>query len=483
LTAGFVSSGIGSSEHCSPQAHGVSLRHWGHVSAPTVLLEAFNVALRRGTGIATYIRNLTEAAQANGYVVDGLLHSFSGLDTKDAVLGEIGFYDARHLAPSKFVENIESNWRRGVGVPFGFKAQPLRRSGLIVDSGAAAMGAVGLFRDAYVARMFMDFSRFHFKRYGAAARLKLPKSPDLFHATQMIPLKVPQAANIYTIHDIVPLRMPYTTLDDKKFFLSAVRYLCKKADHIVTVSESSKADIIALTGIPERRITNTYQAVSMPEALLAESSDDVAVTVENLFGLAYQKYYLFFGAIEPKKNISRLISAYAAAGSDCPLVIAGPLGWEYEEDLAQIKRFSSAKPSEDKDSRKQRILRLDYLPLAHLVTLIRGARAVLFPSLYEGFGLPVLESMSLGTPVMTSTAASLTEIAGEAALLVDPLDIRAMTRAIQTIDADQDLRADLGQRGVKRAKLFSQEAYRQRIGAVYGAVLGSNRTSKVGASY
>jgi glycosyltransferase involved in cell wall biosynthesis len=439
---------------------------------PTVLLEAYNLGLRKGTGIATYTRNLIEAAKANSYFVDGLLHSFSGLDTKDALLGEIGFYDARNFVPSKFTENVESNWRRGIGVPFGFKVQRLMRSGMIVDSGAANLSAAGLFRNAYVARMFMDFSRFHFKRYGTAARLRLPESPNLFHTTQMIPLKVPEAANIYTIHDIVPLMMPYTTLDDKKFFLSAVRYLCERADHIVTVSERSKADIIALTGISEKRITNTYQAVTIPKALLDESVDDVAATVENLFGLSYQKYYLFYGAIEPKKNISRLISAYAASGTDCPLVIAGPLGWDYEEDVAQIQRFGGPKASESEESRKKRILRLDYVPFAHLVTLIRGARALLFPSLYEGFGLPVLETMSLGTPVMTSNAASLAEIAGDAALLVNPLDIHVMTKAVQTLDADADLRAELGRRGTERAKLFSPEVYRGRIDALYRSVLG-----------
>lgn len=146
-----------------------------------------------------------------------------------------------------------------------------------MDSGAAALAAVAMFDKTYVARMFMDFSRFHFSRYGAAARLTLPgPAPDLFHATQMIPLKVPGAANIYTIHDLVPILLPYTTLDDKKFFLSAVRYLCKSADHIVTVSEQSKADIMALTGIEESRITNTYQAVAMPDRLVSMAEDEVA---------------------------------------------------------------------------------------------------------------------------------------------------------------------------------------------------------------
>jgi hypothetical protein len=123
------------------------------------------------------------------------------------------------------------------------------------------------------------------------------QKPDLFHATQMIPLKVSGAANIYTIHDLVPILLPYTTLDDKKFFLSAVRYLCKSADHIVTVSEKSKADIMALTGIAENRITNTYQAVSIPDRVLSLSEDEVATNIENLFGLEYQQYFLFCGAL------------------------------------------------------------------------------------------------------------------------------------------------------------------------------------------
>src|SRR5262249_2850273 len=92
----------------------------GNVPVNTVLLEAYNVGLEGGTGIATYIRNLTKAAKANGYFVDGLLHSFSNVETKDSLLSEISFYDARNLAPSKFVQNVESNWRRGIGVPFGF---------------------------------------------------------------------------------------------------------------------------------------------------------------------------------------------------------------------------------------------------------------------------------------------------------------------------------------------------------------------------
>ncbi|MBJ7442319.1 MAG: hypothetical protein JHD35_25330, partial [Sphingopyxis sp.] len=171
----------------------------------SVLVEAFNASQAGGTGIATYIRNLTEAVKVNGYEVDGLLHTFANLDRKDAILSEVGFYDARNAKPSWVASNIEGNWRRLIGMPRGFAARQIRHSGFIVDSGAAALGAVATFRNAYVARMFMDFSRFHFMRYGAAARVGVAERYDLFHATQVVPLRVPGAANIYTIHDIVPL--------------------------------------------------------------------------------------------------------------------------------------------------------------------------------------------------------------------------------------------------------------------------------------
>lgn len=445
------------------------------MSNRNVLIEAFNVGLHGGTGIATYIANLLKAMRANGYLVDGLLHSYASLPQKEAIVDEVSFFDLRNARPSAFVTQIESNWRKGIGVPLGIRAQQLMRSGLIVDSGTAGLAATKMFDRTYVGRMFMDFSRFHFKRYGTAARVKIAgRTPDVFHASQMVPLKVNGAANIYTIHDLVPILLPYTTLDDKRFFLSAVRHLCKKADHIVTVSEKSRADIIALTGIEEKRITNTYQAISIPAKLSAMTDDEVASRVRNLFGLEYREYFLFCGALEPKKNISRLINAYAASGSKHPLVIAGPLGWEYQADLDRINddRFRVWTISNNVIHHKHRVRHVSYLPFAHLIALMRGARALLFPSLYEGFGLPVLEAMTLGTPVVCSTAGSLQEVAGDAAILVDPLDGDALQRAIETIDSDETLRADLSRRGQEQSKKFSPEVYQRRLAELYTEVLG-----------
>jgi glycosyltransferase involved in cell wall biosynthesis len=120
----------------------------------------------------------------------------------------------------------------------------------------------------------------------------------------------------------------------------------------------------------------------------------------------------------------------------------------------------------------KRIRHMPFLPIGQLITLIRGARAVLFPSLFEGFGLPVLEAMTLGTPVMTSNATSLPEIAGDAALQVDPLDISAMAAAIRQLDNDEDLLAELSARGLRRAREFSMAKYQVRVRDLYTRLLG-----------
>jgi glycosyltransferase involved in cell wall biosynthesis len=424
-----------------------------------------------GTGIATYARNVCAVAKELGYETEGLLHSYRPIDVKDPVLAEVSFFDARNRKPSVFTKHVAMNWRRVVGAPFGLKGVCLPSSSVVVqgESGRSFQGLERLF----VAPMFMDVTRFHFKRYGVAAQLKVDSRPDIFHATQPIPLRVAGARNIYTIHDIVPLRLPYSTLDDKKFFLNMVRSLGTIADRIVTVSESSRDDLVKICGLDPDKVVNTYQSVSFPKELTAQSDDEAAALIEQSFGLKAGEYYLFYGALEPKKNVGRLIDAFIGSGSRKSLVIAGGLGWEYGDDLEKIEENKSH--GLRIDGRRivpdERIRRLQHLPLFQLIALIRSARAVIFPSLYEGFGLPVLESMLLRTPVATSNVSSLAEVAGDAALLVDPTDIRSIMAAIKKFDVDDDLCADLVRRGVEQAAKFSPAAHKERLGRVYDAVM------------
>ncbi len=439
---------------------------------PSILYELYNLGLAEGTGIATYARNTVQSATKAGYAVDGLFHSETQLSRKDPVMAEVAFFDRRSQRTSPTFRGAENALRYLFGAIDGVTLHQLAKTGVVLDL-ANPKSLFSAYRNVYVARRFMDLSRFHFKRFGRSIRIRPPVRPDIFHATQPIPLRVPGALNIYTIHDLVPLRLPSATLDDKKFFLNMVRRLGATADHIVTVSEASRRDLIDIAGIPEEKITNTYQAVSIPPKLAAMADDEVANILRNAFNLDMRGYHLFFGAIEPKKNLGRIIDAYVGSGSPCPLVIAGGLGWDYQAELERLEAVKSPyyQMVEQKIVPREKIRRVGRVPQNHLVALIRGARALIFPSLYEGFGLPVLEAMTLGTPVITSNTSALAEVAGDAALTVNPFRADEIAEAIRTLDADEALRRDLSWRGREQAKKFSPERYVERLDALYAKLL------------
>lgn len=430
-----------------------------------VLLEGHNLTLRHGTGIATYARGLAAAATQAGYRIDVLVGSNRKISAADPQLGEIVLFDGpRHY---NLIHKGYLELRRALGAPFGLSAGTLDGiRGVVLGSGPN----LAAFERIHAIPHLMDVERLHFMRHRRRLRVRTSETPDIFHATRPAPLEVRGAANIYTIHDLVPLRLPYTTADDKAYHVAMIRELAKVADHIITVSEFSRQDIIAFTGIESHRITNTYQTVGFPDELLAESDEEVARQLAAKHALDFKQYYLFVGAIEPKKNVSRLIDAYAAAATRRPLVLAGGLGWMYEADVERIRseRFLTYIMTEHGEMKPQRSVRhLAYLPLKDIVQLIRGARALLYPSVYEGFGLPVAEAMLLGTPVLTSRMASLPEIADGAAEFVDPYDVTDITRGIRIVDCDDDLVADMAARGRMAAQRFSAEKHRARLAEVY----------------
>lgn len=433
----------------------------------TILYEAHNLTFKGGTGIATYARALAQAAGRLGYGVDGLFGVERGLARGQDALNEILAFDA--VDDNEWLSPLQVAWRT-LNYPFnalgGMRPVELPRSGLVTGPIADALRP---FRRAYASTRLIDISMMHFKLYGRAARIKVPERPSIFHATHPVPLAVRGCPNIYTIHDLVPLRLPYTTLDNKKYFYRLLTSLARTADHIVTVSEHSRRDIIEFLGIDESRVTNTYQAVDIPAHLLDRTDGEVADDLGKLFGLDFGGYFLFYGAIEPKKNVSRMVDAYAASGSKLPLIIAGGSGWQNRADLRKIRdeRFTNFRIDGNVLRRERQVRRLEYLPHDQLVTLIRGAKALLFPSIYEGFGLPVTEAMTVGTPVVTSNASSLPEVAGDAALIVDPYSVDDIAQAVRVVEADADLRAELSVRGRQQAKRFSSAAYDERLKQLY----------------
>lgn len=437
----------------------------------SILYEANSLTLKAGTGIATYARSLAQAARRLGHEPDVLFGVERNLARAQDRLNEVLAFDA--------VSEIEEEdlWQKAVrfaNYPFnmltGLKPVHLPRSGLVIGPMADALMP---FRNVFVTTRLVDLAMAHFKIYGRLAQIRLVQEPSLFHATHPIPIAIRGRPNIHTIHDLVPLRLPYTTLDNKKYFYKLLTKLAATADHIVTVSEHSRRDIVEFLGVDERRVTNTYQSIDIPESLAARADDEVARELARTFSLDFGGYFLFYGAIEPKKNISRMIDAYAASGSNRPLIIAGGDGWQNCGDLQKIAdtRFSNFRIDGSGVTRHRQVRRLRYLPQDQLISLIRGARAVLFPSIYEGFGLPVAELMFLGTPVLTSNVSSLPEVAGDAALLIDPYSIDAISRAIAALDRDDELCGDLSRRGRVQAQKFSPAAYDDRLRKLYDGLL------------
>lgn len=431
--------------------------------SPTILYDGLNLSLKTGTGIATYTRNLTRAAREGGYRT-AIAYALQDEVPADPVLREMALFEDRRRKLRRFER--WGNWAKSqLGLYRRLPLHPATPSGA-VETGPVA-DRLPSFDDLYAGRQIFERGRLNFMAQHRFAELGTQAPPDIAHFTFPTPLRVAKALNVYTIHDLVPLRLPYTTMDSKPFFHRLHKEIARTADHIVTVSDTSRRDIVRWLGVPPERVTNTFQTVSIPPHLLAKSPDLVANELAGMFGLEPGGYFLFFGAIEPKKNVRRLLEAFLSSGLDLPLVIVSSSGWQNEAELEIIANRWFQRRGLGEGRRRPKLKPISYAPYDLLVSLIRGARAVAFPSLYEGFGLPVLEAMLLGTPVLTSNVSSLPEVAGDAALLVDPTDVDAIRRGLVTLASDDDLCRELSARGVIQAARFSPERYRDNVVALY----------------
>lgn len=425
-----------------------------------IFYDGLNLALARGTGIATYTRMLTALAREAGDEV-GLVYSSPRRPLRDKRLRALDFIGPRQ--PGRWVSKTRGYWNDVVDqveCVTGLRPRPVE-----IPASAEESLSVPAHDHLYVARNLFGRAARYFGWSGRFAELDFAVRPDILHCTYPMPLAAKGARRVYTIHDLVPLRLPETTLDSKRRMHRLLTRIAATADHIVTVSEHSRRDIIEMLGADEARVTNTYEAVEFPREMLERPEGIVAGDLTSRYRLEAKTYLLFFGAIEPKKNVKALIEAYRRSGVKTPLVIVGSGGWSNETETQMLKAIEAEEAVLAPE--KRRLRRLDYADRSALVSLIKGAQAVLFPSLFEGFGLPVLEGMMLGTPVVTSRSSSLPEIGGDAALYVDPHDVDDIARAIRTIVADADLRAELSRRGLKQAELFSVARYRERVAALY----------------
>jgi glycosyltransferase involved in cell wall biosynthesis len=284
----------------------------------------------------------------------------------------------------------------------------------------------------------VPYERIGLPRAVGAAGADIVHLPD--PAVTALPAGRPVVA---TVHDLTPLLHPHTYGARRARYKAAViRASVQRAAMIIAVSEATRNDVIEQLGTdPDRVITVAhgvapcFRPAHEPEALRAR------------FGLP-TRFLLSVGRLDPRKNLVRLLEAYAAArrqGVSVPLLVAGQPGWLYDDILSAPTRLGIA----------DHVTFLFHVSPERLVAMYSTTEALLYPSLYEGFGLPVLEAMACGAPVLTSNVSSLPEVAGDAALLVDPFDTPAITAAIARLSTDEDLRQLLRHAGLHRASLYT----------------------------
>ena len=282
--------------------------------------------------------------------------------------------------------------------------------------------------------------------------------PDLVHYTNYLAPAVSSGPYVVSIHDMSLARTPeHHTLRKRVLTAGLIPRVARGARLVLTPSDATRRDVLTHLRLPAERV------VSIPYAA-AEMFRPVHVRPP--YPALDQAYFLFVGTIEPRKNLVRLMDAFAAFSREVPevnLVLAGQRGWKCEEIYARAQRADVAK----------RVIILDYVPEEALPGLYSHALACVYPSLFEGFGFPVVEAMACGTPVLTSNTTSLAEIGEGAALLVDPLDEHAMTMGLLSLARDADLRADLRERGLARAASLSWDETGRRTIAAYRKALSN----------
>ena len=283
---------------------------------------------------------------------------------------------------------------------------------------------------------------------------------DLFHAPHYVVSPLTRCPYVVTIHDCIHLRFPEYLPNRMAYTyaLAMMRMAARRARRVLTVSEASKQDILHYLQVPAEKVEVIYNALDERLAV-APSAEDID-RVRQRF-LLTSPFVLYAGNIKPHKNIDRLIEAFSllrkAGREDLKLVIIGD----------EISKYPRLRRLVHRLQLDRQVRFLGFVPDATLAALYGLASVFVFPSLYEGFGLPPLEAMAFGTPVVTSNVSSLPEVVGDAALLIDPLSPVEISSAIGRVLDDDALRAELVRRGHERVKTFSWARSVKRIREVY----------------
>jgi glycosyltransferase involved in cell wall biosynthesis len=289
---------------------------------------------------------------------------------------------------------------------------------------------------------------------------------ELFHAPHYVLPPLTPCRSVVTIHDCIHLRFPQYL--PSKFGYAYARAQMWMATHraarVITVSEASKRDILRYFRVPESRIDVIYNAID--DRFWQEPSADDVMRVRERYRLT-DPFVLYAGNIKPHKNLERLIEAFHLMRHDRPhlssvqLLIIGD----------EISKYAALRRAVHRHKLHKHVRFFGFVTDQTLAALYRLADVFVFPSLYEGFGLPPLEAMASGTPVITSNVSSLPEVVGDAALMIDPYEPAAIADAMQRVLTSPELREDLQRRGLARAREFSWERSIKRVREIYDEVM------------
>lgn len=285
---------------------------------------------------------------------------------------------------------------------------------------------------------------------------------DLFHEPHYVLPPLAPCRSVVTIHDCIHLRFP-RYLPNKLAYAYARAFLwtaAHRADRVITVSEASKRDILQYFHVPPEKIEVIYNGID--ERFWMPPAEEEIERVRERYQLT-DRFVLYAGNIKPHKNLERLIEAFhqlRRGGDDVKLLIIGD----------EISKYATLRRAVHRHKLHKHVRFLGFVADQTLAVLYRLASVFVFPSLYEGFGLPPLEAMASGTPVVTSNVSSLPEVVGDAALLIDPYDPEAIAGAMRMVLNDEALRDHLRERGLARAREFSWQRSIARVRAIYEEV-------------
>lgn len=287
---------------------------------------------------------------------------------------------------------------------------------------------------------------------------------DLFHSTDHLVPRLKGVPVLATIMDAIPLSHPQWI---RQRLRSVKAWLWRRsvnwADHIVTISEYSKNEIVSHFQISEKDISVVPLGVDQRYFIPIEVDRRARVLSRYDFP---SHFFLFVGTLQPRKNLERILLAHSAlpdaCRKECPLVVVGRAGWNCDAEIAKLRELEAMGYA----------YWLNYLPDIEVRAMMQSAQALVFPSLCEGFGLPVLEAFASGLPVITSNSTSLPEVAGGAALLVDPEDVESIAHGMQLILEDSSMADMLRVKGFARARQLTWSACANQTLALYKKLVG-----------